>query len=401
MREIPLSVPNLNIGIADYLRECVETSWVSTGGRFITEFEEKAAAYFGVSETVACQSGTGGLHTALRILGVGPGDAVIVPTLTFVATVNPIRYLGGEPVFMDCDDSLCMDPVKLNRYFREACHTEQAGTDKRLVDNVSGLTIKAIVPMHTFGNLADMEAIMDIAARYGLKVLEDAAEAVGSFYESGRYKGRHAGTIGDMGIFSFNANKIITTGGGGMIVALRKEDLDEARYLTTTAKDDNLYFVHNEVGYNYRMLNLQAALGVSQIDEIEAFIATKKRNYELYKELLAGQQGLRFLPFRSDIRANYWFYSLYVGDEGDGEDGGEGAKRRDALMHALIDEGIQCRPVWKLIHTQKPYLKCPVFEIERASDYEKHILNLPCSTNLTEEDVRYVCDKIRTQNEII
>jgi aminotransferase in exopolysaccharide biosynthesis len=390
MREIPLSVPNLNIEIAEHLRECVQTGWVSTGGRFITEFEEKVAAYIGVSETVACQSGTAGLHTALRILGIGPGDLVIVPTLTFIATVNPVRYLGADPVFMDCDDSLCIDPVKLKRYCLEECHLTFDETGKHLVCNTSGRTVRAIIPTHIFGNLSDMEKIMDIAATYGLKVLEDAAEAMGSFYESGRYKGRHAGTIGDMGVFSFNANKIITTGGGGMICARNAEDADKARYLTTTAKDDNLFFAHDEVGYNYRMLNLQAALGVSQIDELEKFIEVKQRNYELYQKLLGALPGLRLLPFCPGTRANHWFYSLYI-DTGTST---EPITRRDALMYALIDEGIQCRPLWKLIHTQKAYSDCYAFEIEKAIDYEKHILNLPCSTNLSEDDVEYVCEKI-------
>ncbi|MDR1953009.1 MAG: DegT/DnrJ/EryC1/StrS family aminotransferase, partial [Clostridiales Family XIII bacterium] len=288
MREIPLSVPNLNIEIAGNLRECVETGWVSTGGRFIPAFEEKVAAYIKAPEAVACQSGTAGLHTALRILGVDADCEVIVPTLTFIAAVNPVRYLGAEPIFMDCDDNLCIDPVKLERFCREECHLE-AGN---LTNNATGRIVKAVVPVHIFGNLADMEAIMDTAARYGLKVLEDATEAMGSFYTAGKYAGRHAGTIGDMGVFSFNANKIITTGGGGMIVANNQTYIDRARYLTTTARDEALFFVHDDVGYNYRMLNLQAALGVSQIGELEKFIEIKKRNYDLYAELLRDIPGL-------------------------------------------------------------------------------------------------------------
>ncbi|MDR0852650.1 MAG: DegT/DnrJ/EryC1/StrS family aminotransferase, partial [Clostridiales Family XIII bacterium] len=333
-----------------------------------------------------------GLQTALRILGVDSGEAVIVPTLTFIAAVNPVRYLGAEPVFIDCDDSLCMDPVLLERFCAEECRLE-GGV---LVNKTSGRVIKAVLPVHIFGGLADMEKIMDTAHRYGLKVLEDATEAMGSFYEHGRYKGKHAGTIGDIGVFSFNANKIITTGGGGMIVSNHAEYLDKAAYLTTTAKDDGLYFVHDEVGYNYRMLNIQAALGVSQIDALEGFIEIKKRNFELYKSLLEGAvssgsiSGIRILPFGEKIRSNHWFYSLLIDDESDSAPG----TRRDNLLKKLIAEGIQCRPVWKLVHTQKPYITCRAYEIERAHSYEKHILNVPCSTNLTEDDVRYVCEKI-------
>jgi dTDP-4-amino-4,6-dideoxygalactose transaminase len=402
MKEIPLSVPNLNIEIAENLRECIETGWVSTGGRFITEFEGKVAAYTGVREAVGCQSGTAGLHTALRIFGVGPGDIVVCPTLTFIAAVNPVRYLDAEPVFIDCGADLCMDPAGLERYLREDCRRD----GDALIDKATGRAVKAIVVVHVFGVVADMAHIMDLAADYGLPVLEDATEAMGSFVRAGRYEGRHAGAIGDIGVFSFNANKIITTGGGGMIIsgggpgadapARAKTFLDEARYLTTTAKDDGLYFAHGEVGYNYRMLNIQAALGVSQIDELEKFVETKKRNYDRYAELLKDAPGARLLPPPEDQRWNYWFYSLYVEDDGK-EQGGSapGETRRDRIMKALIAEGIQCRPVWKLVHTQEPYRKFRATGAERARDYERHILNLPCSTNLTEEEVSRVSQKIQ------
>jgi dTDP-4-amino-4,6-dideoxygalactose transaminase len=403
MKEIPLSVPNLNIEIAENLRECVETGWVSTGGRFITEFEEKVAAYTGAGEAVGCQSGTAGLHTALRILGVGAGDIVICPTLTFIAAVNPVRYLDAEPVFIDCGADLCMDPAKLEQYLREDCRTERQET----IDDATGKAVKAIVVVHVFGVIADMERIMDIAAAYGLPVLEDATEAMGSFVSAGRYDGRHAGVMGDIGVFSFNANKIITTGGGGMIVsagaggsggadsaARARSYIDEARYLTTTAKDDGLYFAHGDVGYNYRMLNIQAALGVSQIDELDGFIEVKRRNYALYAELLGGS-GLRLLPPPEGQRWNHWFYSLYLPDNDNDNPGA----RRDRVMKALIAEGVQCRPVWKLVHTQEPYKSFRATGIERAHDYEKHIINLPCSTSLTEDDVRCVCKLLESAKD--
>lgn len=390
-KEIPLSVPNLDLDIADHLRECVETGWVSTGGRFISEFEEKLAVFTGVPKAVGCQSGTAGLHTALRILGIGAGDLVIVPTLTFVAAVNPLRYLGAEPVFMDCDMDFCMDSVKLARYCAEGCRFE----DGVLIDKMSGCPVKAIIPVHIFGNPADMDAIMDVAGQYGLKVLEDATEALGSFFAEGRFSGRHAGTVGDMGVFSFNANKIITTGGGGMIVSPDMALLERAAYLTTTAKDDGLYFVHDDVGYNYRMLNLQAALGVSQIDRLTDFIKIKKRNYVRYAKNLEGISGVRLLPVKDAAHSNHWFYSLYVNDQSDtGGHETDFANRRDGLMQTLIGQGIQCRPLWKLIHTQKPYLNCRAWAIEQAYDYEAHVLNLPCSTSLTFDEVDYICEKI-------
>lgn len=370
-KQIPLSVPNLNINIVDNLRECIETGWVSTGGRFIAEFEKKFAGYVGTQSAVSTQSGTAGLHLALRVLGIGPGDQVIVPTLTFVAAVAPVCYQNAIPVFMDCDDSLCLDTDKLEEY----------------LDKNQG-KVKAIIVVHIFGNMANMEKIMELAAKYHVAVIEDATEALGTFATGGRYKGSHAGTIGDIGVFSFNANKIVTTGGGGMIVSRNKELLERMRHLSITAKTDSLYFIHDEVGYNYRMLNIQAALGVSQMDDLEGFIETKINNYEQYKKELSGIEGITMLPFRNATRSNHWFYSLLIDENTLGID-------RNALMLKLINEGVQCRPIWKLIHTLEPYKEFEVYRIEKAPYYESHILNVPCSTSLKTEDVTYVCDKIK------
>lgn len=389
MRDIPLSTPNLNMEIVDNLRECIETGWVSTGGRFITEFEKKTAAYLNINETVACQSGTAGLHTALRILGVESGDEVIVPTLTFIAAVNPVKYLGAEPVFMDCDDTLCLDVKKLRRFCQEECSFESG----KLINKNTGNNVKAVVPVHIFGNMCDMEEIMDIADEFNLKVLEDATEALGTYYTDGRYKGKYAGTMGHMGVLSFNANKIITTGGGGMILSNDQAYIDEARYLTTTAKNDGLYFAHDEVGYNYRMLNLQAALGVSQIDELESFIETKIKNYDLYKTFFSGVAGIEIIPFNNDIRANHWFYSLLIDNEFFEEK--KGIKNmRDHIMTRLIEQGIQVRPVWKLAHTQLAYENDLSYGIKRASYYEGHVLNVPCSSDMTTEEVKIVSNAI-------
>jgi len=384
-KEIPLSTPNLNMNIVDNLKECIETGWVSTGGRYISEFEKKAADYLEVESAVSTQCGTAGLHLALKEVGVNAGDEVIVPTLTFIAAVNPVIYCGAHPIFMDCDDSLCMDMEKLEIFLHEECERDAEGN---LINKESGRTIKAIVPVHIFGNMADMEHLMDLAAKFDLKVIEDATEALGSYVTEGRYKGKHLGTIGDIGVYSFNANKIITTGGGGMIVSGNKDYLEHLRYMSLTAKNDSLYFVHDEVGYNYRMLNIQAALGVSQIDELEEFIRVKTRNYNLYRELLADVEGITLLPFKDGVRINYWFYSLLVDKSKFGMD-------RDELMHKMIDIGIQCRPIWKLIHTQQCYKQYQFYQTEKAEFYEKNILNVPCSTNLSEDDVRYVCECIR------
>jgi len=381
---IPLSVPNLSLDILENIKETIETGWVSTGGRFIKEFEEKVAKYVGVEKAVSCQSGTAGLHLAMRVLGIGPGDEVIVPTVTFIAAVNPVKYMGAEPVFMDCDDTLNMDMDKLEEFLENECRY----IDGKVVNKKTGRMIKAVVVVHVFGNPANMEKLMEIKKRYNLKVVEDATEALGSYYLEGKFAGRHCGTIGDIGVYSFNANKIITTGGGGMVVSHNRELLGKVEFLALQAKTDPLYFIHDEIGYNYRMTNIQAAFGVDQIDRLEGFIETKIRNYNLYKKAIEDIEGLTLLPFRPDTRANHWFYSIIVDKEKYGMD-------RDELLRKLNENNIQTRPLWGLIHKQKPYVNNQAYRIEKAYYYEKNLINVPCSSNLSEEDIEIVVEKLR------
>lgn len=374
---IPLSVPNLKGRELEYVTHAIETEWVSTAGPYITDFEQSLAKYVGVEEAVACQSGTAGLHLALMTCGVKACDEVIVPTLTFIAAVNPVKYIGAEPIFMDCDDSLTMDPIKLREFCEKECYFEH----NVLFNKTTHKQIKAIIIVHVFGNIADMNAIMEVAATYNLKVIEDATEALGSFYTKGMYKGQYAGTIGDIGVYSFNGNKIITTGGGGMIVSKNKDYLDKCRYLSTQAKNDSLYFIHDEIGYNYRMTNIQAALGLAQLEQLESFINIKRENYFEYQNL-----GLKLLHFNNDIRPNYWFYS-YLTDS------------RDKLLNYLDEHKIQTRPIWKLIHTLKPYERTQSYKIEKALYYYDYVLNLPCSTSLLKEEVNKVTSSIMEFNK--
>lgn len=371
-KNIPLSVPNLKGRELEYVTKAIETEWVSTAGLYINDFEQEIAKYVGTNNAVACQSGTSGLHLALLACGVGLGDEVIVPTLTFIAAVNPVKYVGADPIFMDCDDSLSMDPDKLESF----CINECELTNNTLINRKTRKEVKAIIVVHVFGNMADMERIKPIADRYKLKIIEDATEALGTHYTEGMYKGKHAGTIGDIGVYSFNGNKIITTGGGGMIVSNNEDYLIQCRYLSTQAKNDTLYFVHDDVGYNYRMTNIQAALGLAQLEQLENFISIKKENYYEYQKL-----GIPLLPFRTDIRPNYWFYSYITED-------------RDKHLIKLKEQGIQTRPVWKLIHYLKPYKNSQSYEICRAIYYYNHILNLPCSSNLSKDDVATVSKAI-------
>lgn len=380
---IPLSVPNLKGNELNYVSHAVETEWVSTAGPYVTDFEKSVSAYVGTPGAVSCQSGTAGIHIALLLCGVEPGDMVVVPTVTFIAAVNPTRYLGAEPAFIDCDDSLCIDPAKLEAFCREECELRNGA----LFHRSSGRRVPALVVVHVFGNMADMEQILHIAETFHLKVVEDATEALGTKYTAGKYAGRFAGTMGDLGVYSFNGNKIITTGGGGMIVSQDTGLLKKARHLTTQAKADPENFIHDEIGYNYRLTNLQAAMGLAQMEQLEAFIAVKHRNYRLYRENLSGVPGLSILDFRGDIRSNCWFYSLYVQPPY--------PKKPAELMEHLKLQGIQTRPIWGLIHEQLPYRGSITYGIEKSVDYWKSVINLPCSTNLTEEDVNRVTAAIR------
>ncbi len=383
-RFVPLSIPNFQGNEKKYANSAISEGWVSTGGAYITQLEEVLSVYLHTHSVAACQSGTAAIHLALVDCGVGPGDMVIVPSLTFIAAVNPVRYQFAEPVFMDCDDSLCMDPVKLKSFCEEECDF----IDGRLIYRQTGSYVKAVIIVHVFGNMADMEAIMEIAQQYRLIVIEDATEALGTHYISGRYAGQYAGTIGDYGAFSFNGNKIITTGGGGAVTAKKREAVKHLKYLSTQAKDDPKSYIHNEIGYNYRMTNLQAAIGVAQMEELSEFIECKHRNYELYQRLFEDFDLVRLTGFRSGVYGNCWFYALELSME-------RLSGTITDIILALEEKGVQTRSVWGLIHEQVPYRNFTAYKMERALWYKNRILNIPCSTQLQKEDVLYVADMVK------
>lgn len=381
---IPLSVPNFIGNEKKYVLDAVEKQWVSTGGEYINKLEESIAKYLNVKSAVACQSGTSGLHLSLIKSGIGIDDEVIAPTLTFIAAINPIRYIGAYPVFMDCDDSLTIDVDKVRVFCEEQCEVVLG----KLINKKTKRHVKAMVVVHVFGNMCNMEEIINIADKYNLMVVEDATEALGTKYISGKFKDKYAGTIGDFGVYSFNGNKIITTGGGGMVVSKDEYLLKEVRYLSTQAKDDELYYIHNEIGYNYRMTNLQGALGLAQLECLEKFIMIKKKNYYKYKNEIKSIDGLKILDFNNDINPNYWFYSLVI-------DIRKFSLNRDELIIFLNSKGIQTRPIWSLIHNQKPYRNCESYKIEKAEKYLDSIINIPCSSNLENEDVEYIINALK------
>lgn len=380
---IPLSVPNFGAREAELAGEAITSGWVSTSGGKVTEFEQALAHYLGVDRAVACNAGSSALHLAAMAAGITRGEEVIVPTLTFIAAVSPLtRYVGAEPVFIGCDDSLCIDPDAVEDFCRTHCEMR----DGKLYNKTTGAHVKALEAVHVFGNMADMERLTEIARRYGLILIEDATEALGTRYTDGPFAGKFAGTIGDIGCYSFNGNKIITTGAGGAVVSNHADWLEHAKHISTQAKTDLLQFKHDEVGYNYRMTNVQACLGLAQLERLEGFIAHKKELYDHYVTRLDGVKGLRILPFRTeDVRPNRWFFSLYLKDSG---------LDRDTVIEKLQAQNIQTRPVWALIHEQADYPRNGAYGLEKAEDYRRQIVNLPCSTNLSLEDCERVCQAV-------
>ncbi len=376
---ICLSIPNFRGNEKKYVDAAIDAEWVSTAGAYITDFEKTIAAYVGAEQACACQSGTAGLHLCLRHFGVGQGDLVLVPTLTFIATINAVMYQSAEPVFFDCDEHMCIDTDQVEAYLERECRLE----GDRTVEIASGKTVKAIIPVHVFGDHCRMDKIMDLAARYHLCVIEDATESLGGVFQA-PYEGKHTGTVGHAGVFSFNGNKIITTGGGGMVVSPDPKVVEHIRYLSQQAKNDTLYFVHEEYGYNYRMTNLQAALGLAQMEELDGFLKIKRENYRRYAQLLKECSYARLLPFGSgEEHSNCWFYSLYLNERD--------SAKRDRLIHYMIDRKIQVRPIWKLNHRQTPFLGFRAMSCERAEDFYDRVINIPCSTNLTEQQLERVC----------
>ncbi len=379
---IPLSIPNFEGNERKYVDDAIDQGWVSTGGAYITKLEQELAKFLKVENVAACQSGTSALHLSLVEAGVKPGDVVIVPPLTFIAAVNPVKYQFATPVFIDCDDSFCMDPVKLRSFCEEECQWDGN------VLTYNGSAVKAIIVVHVFGNMADMEAIMDIAGQYGLIVIEDATEALGTYYTGGRYAGKYAGTIGHFGAYSFNGNKIITTGGGGAVTANDPKTVDHIRFLSTQAKTDPHYYIHDEVGYNYRMTNVQAALGVAQMEELPEFIRRKQQNYEQYKCFFDGFEYGELMPFRPGTSSNKWFYSINI------DRTRIKASMREIIV-ALHDKGVETRAIWGLINEQKPYENEMTYQLEKAPYYASRILNIPSSTQITEEEIVYVAGQVK------
>ncbi|MBX2820337.1 MAG: LegC family aminotransferase [Rhodothermaceae bacterium] len=376
---IPLSVPVLEGNEWPYVKECLDTGWISTAGPFVTRFEEAICAFTGSPYATACASGTAALHVALLLAGVQPGEEVIVPTLTFIAPINAVRYVQAEPVFMDSDPYFNID-VEKTLHFIE---TETVYRDGQTFNKKTGRRIAAIIPVHVFGNPVDLQPLIERCQERSIFVIEDASESLGATYTTGALKGRMTGTIAPIGVYSFNGNKIISSGGGGMLVAQDAKLAEKATYLTTQAKDDAVRYVHHEIGYNYRLTNVQAALGVAQLEQLPEYIRRKKVIYESYSQKLAAIEGLHLAETPPYGMPNYWLMCLQINSSKYGID-------REGVMRLLKENNIQSRPVWYPNHLQTPYKECQSYCIELAEELCSHTLNIPCSVNLTQDDISHV-----------
>jgi len=365
--QAPLHRPRFAGKEWDYLKECLDSSYVSSVGPFVTRFERAVAEIAGTQHAVAVVNGTAALHVALLLAGVKAGDEVLAPALTFVATANAISYCGAIPHFVDSElATLGIDPHALGEYLREiAVHRGDGLFNRR-----TGRRIAAIVPMHTFGHPVDMDPLNALAGELGLPVVEDATESLGS-----RYKGRPAGSLSRLGAFSFNGNKIVTTGGGGAITTDDAALAERGKHLTTTAKLPHAWaFIHDAVGFNYRMPNLNAALGCAQLEQLDGFLAAKRKLAERYRRTLAGVPGVSFIDEPAFARSNYWLNALLLD--------AESAAERDELLRRCNEDGLLCRPVWTLMHRLPIYADCPRMPMPVAESIEARLVNLPSGPGL-------------------
>lgn len=351
----------------DYVKECLDTGWVSSVGKYVDRFEVDLAAYTGVKHAVATVNGTAALHMCLLLAGVAVGDEVLLPSLTFVATANAVAYCGATPHFVDSDEtSLGVAPTKLADYLADIAEISADGCRNRL----TGRPIKALLVMHAFGHPVDLQPLAELCERYRLALIEDAAESLGSYYQ-----GRHTGQWGRLSAVSFNGNKIATTGGGGALLTNDAGLAKRAKHLTTTAKLPHAWeFVHDEIGYNYRLPNLNAALGCAQLEQMDGFLAAKRRLAERYAHAFASIDGARFFSEPAYARSNYWLNVLLL-DRAQ-------AGLRDAILQATHDAGFLTRPVWTPMHLLPLYRHCPHMDLAGAEDLQRRIVCLPSSVAL-------------------
>jgi len=369
---IPLCIPEIKGNEWKYVKECLNTGWVSSVGTFVDQFEKKMSGYMKSRHCVATINGTAALHIALLVAGVKIDDEVLVSTLTFIAPVNAIRYVGAWPVFMDADpDYWQMDPKKVSDFLNNECRWVKG----ELRNKTTGKRIKAILPVHILGHPVDMDPILEVARKYNLVVIEDASESLGA-----HYKDRMVGSLADIACFSFNGNKIITTGAGGMIVTDNEAWAHNARYLTTQAKDNPVEYIHNEIGYNYRLSNINAAMGCAQMEQLDDYLTAKRRIALTYNKALAEFPGIKPMTEAQWASSSFWLYTIMVDDKTYG-------MNSRVLLNELRKGGVQTRPLWQPIHLSKVYRRSQTYCIEVGEKLYQRSLSLPSSVGLQFEDL--------------
>lgn len=359
---IPVCEPFIGRKELQYVTDCIKTKWISSKGKYVGEFEEKFSRYCGVKYGISTTNGTAALHLALASLGIGKGDEVIVPTFTMIASVNPIVYTGARPAFVDADPKTwCMDTSKI---------------EEKITKNT-----KAILPVHIYGHPCDMDAIMKIAKEHGLLVIEDAAEAHGA-----EYKGKKVGSFGDAACYSFYANKILTCGEGGMVITNNEALAEKARALKDLAFGEKIRFLHQYLGFNYRMTNIHAAIGLAQLENIDKLVEIRRKNAKLYNSLLKDVKGITLPPEEKWAKNVYWMYSILVEDDF--------GISRDMLMEKLKGEGIDTRTFFIPIHRQPVYPEYNGEKYPVADELSRKGINLPSGPTLKKEDIEYVVESI-------
>lgn len=366
---IALHEPEFRGREAEYLQDCVETGWVSSVGSYVDRFEDDLARITGVARAVAVVNGTAALHVCLRLAGVRASDEVLLPTLTFIATANAVSYAGAVPHFVDSERrTLGVDAEKLDAHLSDVAEM----IDGVCVNRRTGAPIRALVVMHAFGHPADLDALVELTKRWNLALIEDAAESLGSYY-----KGVHTGGRGRLAALSFNGNKLATTGGGGAILTNDAELGRRAKHLTTTARSPHRWnFVHDEIGYNYRMPNLNAALGCAQLERLDDMLARKRELARRYQAAFRDVPNVKFLTEPEESRSNYWLNALLL-ESSD-------LQARDKLLQALNDAGYMSRPIWTLMHRLPMYASCPKGDLAVAEELENRVINIPSSPRLVE-----------------
>lgn len=362
-----LHEPNFDGNESIYLQQCLESTYVSSVGKFVDTFESELASYTGAKYAISFVNGTAALHLALKIAGVQSGHEVLLSALTFVATANAIAYCGAIPHFVDCEESnLGIDGVKLREYLRE--NTSQLSG--KCVNKNTGRMISALVPMHTFGHPSDLETLLSIAHDFNIALIEDAAESMGSFY-----CGQHTGTFGLLGTLSFNGNKIITTGGGGAILTNNPDLAKRAKHLSTTAKIPHAWeFRHDEIGYNYRMPNINAALGCAQLEKLPSKLIAKRNLFDRYKKAFADVEGVQLFEQPKNCQSNYWLHTLLLNKDL--------SEKRDLILKSTNTAGIMTRPAWVLLNELAPFESSPCSDLTTAQSLSRRIINIPSSPSL-------------------